>query len=47
LVDRPDPTRRACRELHFDTLAGLLADEFTVITYDRRGNGRSPVPAGW
>jgi len=32
---------------HFDELAGLLADEFTVITYDRRGNGRSPVPAGW
>jgi pimeloyl-ACP methyl ester carboxylesterase len=32
---------------HFDTLADLLADEFTVITYDRRGNGRSPVPAGW
>jgi pimeloyl-ACP methyl ester carboxylesterase len=32
---------------HFDTLAELLADEFTVITYDRRGNGRSPVPAGW
>jgi pimeloyl-ACP methyl ester carboxylesterase len=32
---------------HFDNLADLLADEFTVITYDRRGNGRSPVPAGW
>jgi pimeloyl-ACP methyl ester carboxylesterase len=32
---------------HFDTVADLLADEFTVITYDRRGNGRSPVPAGW
>ena len=32
---------------HFDTLADRLADEFTVITYDRRGNGRSPVPAGW
>ena len=32
---------------HFDKLAGVLADEFTVITYDRRGNGRSPVPAGW
>jgi pimeloyl-ACP methyl ester carboxylesterase len=32
---------------HFDELADLLADEFMVITYDRRGNGRSPVPAGW
>ena len=32
---------------HFETLADLLADEFTVITYDRRGNGRSPRPAGW
>ena len=32
---------------HFDALADLLADEFTVITYDRRGNGRSPAPAGW
>src|SRR6476661_174239 len=32
---------------HFDQLADLLADEFTVITYDRRGNGRSPAPAGW
>src|SRR4051794_32796984 len=24
---------------YFDKLADLLADEFTVITYDRRGNG--------
>jgi pimeloyl-ACP methyl ester carboxylesterase len=32
---------------HFDAVADLLADEFTVITYDRRGNGRSPAPAGW
>ena len=32
---------------HFDHLAELLADEFTVITYDRRGNGRSPAPVGW
>jgi len=31
---------------HFDTLADFLADEFTVVTYDRRGNGRSPVPPG-
>ena len=32
---------------HFDALADVLADEFTVITYDRRGNGRSPAPARW
>jgi pimeloyl-ACP methyl ester carboxylesterase len=32
---------------HFDQLADLLADEFTVVSYDRRGNGRSPVPDGW
>lgn len=32
---------------HFDRLAGLLADDFTVVSYDRRGNGRSPRPAGW
>lgn len=32
---------------HFDAIVDLLSDEFTVITYDRRGNGRSPSPAGW
>ena len=32
---------------HFDALADVLAGEFTVVSYDRRGNGRSPVPAGW
>jgi pimeloyl-ACP methyl ester carboxylesterase len=32
---------------HFETFAELLADEFTVVSYDRRGNGRSPRPAGW
>jgi pimeloyl-ACP methyl ester carboxylesterase len=32
---------------HFAQIARLLADEFTVVTYDRRGNGRSPPPAGW
>ena len=28
-------------------LADALADEFCVITYDRRGNSRCPRPAGW
>jgi len=32
---------------HFQALADLLADQFTVVTYDRRANGRSPRPAGW
>jgi pimeloyl-ACP methyl ester carboxylesterase len=32
---------------HFERVARLLADEFTVITYDRRGNSRSPHPVGW
>lgn len=32
---------------YFDRVASLLADEFTTITYDRRGNSRSPAPAGW
>jgi pimeloyl-ACP methyl ester carboxylesterase len=32
---------------HFERLAELLADEWTAITFDRRGDGRSPRPAGW
>jgi pimeloyl-ACP methyl ester carboxylesterase len=32
---------------HFGQVAGLLSDTFTVITYDRRGNSRSPRPPGW
>jgi pimeloyl-ACP methyl ester carboxylesterase len=31
----------------FEPLAELLAEQFTVITYDRRGNSRSPRPDGW
>jgi pimeloyl-ACP methyl ester carboxylesterase len=31
----------------FTGAADLLADEFTVVTYDRRGNSRSPRPSGW
>jgi pimeloyl-ACP methyl ester carboxylesterase len=32
---------------HFAQVAARLADEFTVVTYDRRGNSRSPRPEGW
>jgi len=32
---------------HWTTVADILADAYTVITYDRRGNSRSPQPPGW
>jgi pimeloyl-ACP methyl ester carboxylesterase len=32
---------------HFQRVAELLSDEFTVVTYDRRANSRSPRPDGW
>jgi pimeloyl-ACP methyl ester carboxylesterase len=32
---------------HFERVAKILSDEFTVVTYDRRGNSRSPRPDGW
>jgi pimeloyl-ACP methyl ester carboxylesterase len=32
---------------HYVPVAELLSDEFTVVTYDRRGNSRSPRPPGW
>jgi pimeloyl-ACP methyl ester carboxylesterase len=32
---------------HFSTVAEQLADEFTAVTYDRRGNSRSSRPLGW
>lgn len=32
---------------HFTHVADALADEFKIITYDRRGNSRSPRPQGW
>ena len=32
---------------HLAPVAEALADEFTALTYDRRGNSPSPPPAGW
>ena len=32
---------------HWTDVADKLADKYTVITYDRRGNSRSPRPPGW
>jgi pimeloyl-ACP methyl ester carboxylesterase len=32
---------------HWTGVADTLADACTVITYDRRGNSRSPRPPGW
>src|SRR4028118_575247 len=32
---------------HFERVAELLSDEFTVVTYDRRANSRSLRPDGW
>jgi pimeloyl-ACP methyl ester carboxylesterase len=32
---------------HWTGVADTLADAYTVITYDRRGNSRSPRPPGW
>jgi pimeloyl-ACP methyl ester carboxylesterase len=32
---------------NFTRVAALLADECTVVTYDRRGNSRSERPSGW
>ena len=31
----------------WSAVADGLADEYTVLTYDRRANSRSPRPAGW
>ena len=31
---------------YYAALAGILADEYTVLTYDRRGNSRSRLPRG-
>ena len=32
---------------HFERVAELLSDEFTVVTYDRRANSRSPQDEDW
>lgn len=31
----------------YEPLADILASDFTAVTYDRRGNSRSPKPSGW
>ena len=31
---------------HWTEVANILADESTVVTYDRRANSRSPRPPG-
>jgi pimeloyl-ACP methyl ester carboxylesterase len=31
----------------WERVGGLLAQDYTVISYDRRANSRSPRPAGW
>jgi acetyltransferase/esterase len=32
---------------HYAAVAEILASDFRVVTYDRRGNGRSPRPPAW
>lgn len=32
---------------HWSAVADLLANEYTVLTYDRRANSRSPRPENW
>jgi pimeloyl-ACP methyl ester carboxylesterase len=32
---------------HWTEVAGALSSEYTVVSYDRRGNSRSPRPPGW
>jgi pimeloyl-ACP methyl ester carboxylesterase len=32
---------------HWTQVAGVLGSQYTVVTYDRRGNSRSPRPRGW
>jgi pimeloyl-ACP methyl ester carboxylesterase len=32
---------------HFERVAQLLSDEFTIVTYDRRGYSRSSRPDSW
>ena len=32
---------------HWTEVAEVLSSTYTVVTYDRRGNSRSPRPPGW